>query len=113
MEKGELIMSRRARGREIFRIYLQKYIASNYSSQEEESYIRSLVEASDFHPHMFDTPIPRWKFYVPLEKAERTGGKVVLVPNKNDEKETESGGWAYSIKVQKSNSRQLRLSFEH
>jgi len=112
MTKGELIMSRRARGKEIFHGYLQKYITSNYSSPEEETYIRTLVEASDFHPHMFDTPIPRWKFYVPLEKAERIGGQVVLVPDMNNNDEGKKDGWSYSLKVIKRSCQQLHIVFE-
>lgn len=80
-DSDSLIAQRRERGKAIFNEYLRKFIANEYDSDEERDYIQMLIGSSDVHPTFFDAPIPKWKYYTPLEKAERTNGYLVKVPD--------------------------------
>ena len=78
---------RKRRGENIFKEMMRKYLHHDFASEEEERYITNLLGASDFLPSLYDRSLPRADFYLPLERAERLGGRVVLVPVE----ETEDG----------------------
>jgi len=101
VERSKLIQQRRKRGEQIFRRLLQKYIKNRFDSEEEEKYIRKLIEASDYFTNMFREPIPRWKFYIPLERAERTGGIVTFELADKGKSIDAEARWIYRLVVRK------------
>lgn len=88
------------RGKEIFEEYKNRLNCPDIS-EDERAYYSDIINAVDMYS--YDVPIPLQKMYKALEKAERQGKQIQIVPDSEflggGERSGQCDGWSYHIEL--------------
>lgn len=88
------------RGKEIFEEYKSRLNCPDIS-EDERAYYSDIINAVDVFS--YDVPVPMQKIYEALEKAERQGKQIQIVPDNEfldgGERSGQCDGWSYHIEL--------------